>query len=102
MKRTNKKAVTEASRERVKRGGRRLCSVGLPADADCRLPNITITGDKYAKIEHHCGILQLTERCVKLYSRIGLIEITGKELIAAEMDDDVLMIDGCIEAVRYE
>ena len=87
---------------RLMRAGSRLASVGIPADADCRIPLVTLTGDRYVKVEHHRGVLLLTKCCVRLYSGLGIIRIEGKELAAASMDDDVLLLDGCVKSVSFE
>lgn len=87
---------------RCLRRGRRLNGLGFPADADCRLPVVTITGGGWVKVEHHTGLLQLTETKVRLCSRMGLICIEGSGLAAADMEGDVIMLDGRIKSVTFE
>ena len=84
------------------RAGRIFSSLGLPADADCRMPVVTVTGGRYLKVEHHRGILLFTERCVRLFSVPGVIRIEGKDLASSSMDGDVLMLEGRIESVSFE
>ncbi len=96
-----------ARRERARsqtalRAGKRLAFVGLPPDADCRLPVIALTGKNYLRVEHHTGIMQLTGECVRLYSRIGLICIRGRGFTASRMDDDVILINGSVDSVGFE
>lgn len=77
-------------------------SVGMPADADCRIPVVTVTGKRYVTVEHHRGILLFTECCVRLFSAYGVIRITGKGLASASMDSDTVMLEGAIESVCFE
>ncbi len=94
-----KKQMKARSLDRV---GGAFSSVGIPADADCRTPVVTVTGKRYVKIEHHCGILLFTDCCVRLFSSRGIIRITGKELASASMDFDTVMLEGEIESVCFE
>ena len=87
---------------RAARRGARLASMGLPADADCELPCITLTGNRYLRVEHHRGILRLTDTCARFYSCLGTIRIEGEGLCASDMDGDVLLIDGRIKAICIE
>lgn len=101
-KRGKDKLPSEAERSAADRSGRRLVSLGLPADADCRLPGVTVTGGRYVCVENHCGILQISACCVRLYSRIGVIRIEGKDLAAARMDGETMLLEGRIRAVCFE
>ena len=76
--------------------------IGLPADADCRTPVTSVTGNRFVKVEHHRGILLFTDRCVKLCSANGMITVKGRELAAARMDGDEVMLEGVIESVSFE
>lgn len=96
------RTITESARERRIRRGRALVGAGFPADADCRLPAVTITGCGYVKVEHHTGVLQLGEKRVRLLSRLGVICIEGSGLIAADMDGDVLLLEGRVKSVVFE
>ena len=102
MKKYGKRADDGSKLDPITRGGRAFAALGLPADANCRLPIITITGSSYVKTEHHTGVLQLGERCVRLYSRLGVIRIEGCGLAASEMDSDTIIIDGAVKSVMFE
>ncbi|MBR3460451.1 MAG: YabP/YqfC family sporulation protein [Clostridia bacterium] len=99
-KRTEKQM--ESVRRRSKEGGNRLAAVGMPMDADCRLPKVTVVADRFARVEHHTGVLKLTGCCVRLFSRLGIIRIEGEGLIASDMDDDLLQLDGKVKSVTFE
>ncbi|MBO4847567.1 MAG: YabP/YqfC family sporulation protein [Clostridia bacterium] len=102
MRKKTQKGADEKRSAALSRGGRRLASLGLPADADCRLPQITLTGKSYLRVEHHLGVLQLTECRVRLYTALGVLRIDGSGLAAASMDGDVMLLDGCIRSVSFE
>ena len=93
---------SERKREAAERSARRLVALGLPADANCRLPIVTISGSGYVKVEHHMGVLQLGNCCVRLYSCLGVIRIEGRGLAAARMDADVMLLEGRIVSVCFE
>lgn len=103
MRRKNsfKQPSPERSRAYV-RNCERFAALGLPADADCRLPGIVITGGRYLRVEHHTGLLSVSPDSIRLYSRLGAIRIDGCDMIASEMDEDILFIDGRIRAVTFE
>ncbi|MBO4562039.1 MAG: sporulation protein YqfC [Clostridia bacterium] len=102
MKNNNKTEGGGRKAGAAKKGGRRLASIGLPADSDCRLPCITVTGDSYVRVEHHCGVLRFSPGCVRLYSRLGIIRIEGEGLAASSMDGDELLLDGRVSSVSFE
>ena len=79
-----------------------LNAVGLPPDSCGTLAYITLTGQEYAVIEHHCGVLRLTPECIRLYSATGIIRITGERLQASEMDNERISLRGCIKTVEFE
>ena len=82
--------------------GRALTAAGLPADADGRLPVVTVTGGSYVRVEHHRGILQFTDSCVRLYTVRGIIRITGKGLVSSRMDGEEMLIEGKISQICFE
>ncbi len=84
------------------RGAGVLSAVGLPPDACGRLPLITLTGNKYACIERHNGVLKLSPDCVRLYSPCGIIRFEGKELTVTEMDNEQILLQGFICGVIFE
>lgn len=79
-----------------------LCAVGIPPEVCDRLPVITVTGGRYASVEHHNGILQLSRQCVRLYSDAGIIRIEGKNLTVSSMDNELIRLSGGITSVKIE
>ena len=92
----------EKSKASCRRAGRLFSSVGLPADADCRMPVVTVTGGRYLKVEHHRGVMLFTERCVRVFSDTGVIRVTGRNMASPRMEDDLLLIEGEIASVCFE
>ena len=88
--------------KRARRSGRALDRLGMPADSACTLPRIVITGDGYVKIEHHRGVLKLSDAVIRLYSSMGVIRVEGKALSVRALDTEVMEITGAVKAVFFE
>ena len=86
----------------ARRTGRALERLGMPADSACMLPRVVITGDGFIKIEHHRGVLRLSDTCVRLYSNAGVIRIEGKKLEVSDLDCESLALTGVVGAVFFE
>ena len=97
-----RRSISGRELDRSMRVGRRLAGAGLPADTDCRLPQVVLTCGRYVRVEHHSGLLQMTGELVRVYSALGIIRIEGKDLVAADMDDDVILLDGAVKSVSFE
>lgn len=78
----------------------RIC--GIPPDVLDGMPVVTLTGAKYVKIEHHCGVLLLSDRCIRVYSPMGIIRITGALLQVTAMDNENICIIGRIKSASFE
>jgi|GEM_PF-2713028 len=98
----NHKQLNSGSRRRADAGARLLTAIDLPPDAGGRLPYITVTGNSYVCVGCHCGILQLSPQCVRLYTRIGIVRIDGREMAVSSMDNDCIRLSGKINAVTFE
>lgn len=96
------RTLSEAQKRAIVRSGSRLDSIGLPPDCDHRLPHITISGTGFLSIEHHCGVLQLTCGCIRLYTSLGVVRIDGSGLRASGMDEDAISVKGLIKSVSFE
>ncbi len=66
------------------------------------MPCITLTGTEYALVENHTGLLQLSDCCVKLYSRLGIIRIDGCGMRASEIDESSILLQGRIDGAVFE
>lgn len=96
------KRINEKEARSGRKAGGAFSSLGLPADADGKLPLVTITGDRFVKVEHHRGILLFTECCVRLFSASGVVRISGKCIAASKMDGDEILLEGKIGSVSFE
>lgn len=76
--------------------------LGVPQDAYDSLPIITVMGGEYAEIEHHCGVLQLSECCLRVYSNRGIIRIEGEKLHVESMNNDKIRIHGSVKCAVLE
>ena len=94
--------ITERKRGRCIREGRLWTELGFPADSRGTLPVITVTGAEYVLIENHCGLLHMSDTCVKPFSGIGVIVIRGERLRASEVDEDSMLLHGTFISAGYE
>ena len=53
-------------------------------------------------IENYGSILTYTEHLLRLDSGRETVRIEGEGFHIAEMDDDTLMLNGCVRLVEYE
>ena len=86
----------------ARRTGRALERLGMPADSACMLPRVVITGDGFVKVEHHRGVLRLSDTCVRLYSNAGVIRIEGKDLEVGALDCESMELTGRVGTVFFE
>ncbi|MBO4384371.1 MAG: YabP/YqfC family sporulation protein [Clostridia bacterium] len=94
--------IGERKRASLIRAGEAFDAVGMPADANGRLPVVTLTAGRILRIEHHRGILVFTPSCVRLYSALGIIRIAGRELVSRSMDGNDLILEGSIKSISFE
>ena len=74
----------------------------LPTESVAGVPKLTVTGCRYAVVEHHRGIsLYSRERIVVEGGRLCL-RINGEELEMTAMDKSVLIIRGQIYSAEFE
>ena len=53
-------------------------------------------------IENYGSILTYTEQLIRVESENWIVRIEGDRFHIAEMDDDTLMLNGCVRLVEYE
>jgi len=53
-------------------------------------------------IENYGEILTYTETLLRLMTSCGVLRIEGERFNIAEMDDDTLMLRGCVYSAGYE
>ncbi|MCR5610439.1 MAG: YabP/YqfC family sporulation protein [Clostridiales bacterium] len=102
MANRRKGEVGERKRASLIRAGNAFNAVGMPADASGKLPVITLSAGRFLRVAHHRGILVFTPSCVRLYSALGIIRITGEELVSTSLDGNDLILEGKIKCIAFE
>lgn len=73
----------------------------IPKEIILDLPKIVITGKGEITIENHKGIVQFSKECIKLNSKIGVINIQGKEFEICYIGDKTIIISGSFQGVYF-
>ena len=87
---------------RAKRAGELYRSLDLPETIARGLPCIRLFGDAHLEIENYTGVLELRDALIRVYTAIGILRISGKNLQIRDADRENMLIDGRIIAVEYE
>lgn len=72
----------------------------LPIDIAMDLPKIIILGNKVVSIGNHRGIIEYTDKLIRINSKIGIIKITGEELEIKNILSEEIVIEGQVEIVE--
>lgn len=86
----------------IMKRSRAYVACGLPADTDCSIPKVSMTGDRYVRVEHHEGVLLISERAIRLHTSLGILRIEGSGLCAAALNGEELLANGRIRSVSFE
>lgn len=82
---------------------RRMLSGVLPEDALTGAARITLSGKTAALIEGQHGVVEMSEKQIRLKSKGGIICIRGRNLKIRELSLDAAVIQGDeIDSVSYE
>lgn len=73
----------------------------LPKDKSGIVPAVHITGVREAVIEGHKGIIEYTEKCIKLNTSQFVIELNGAELEIVGVAEEYINVKGIITGVEY-
>ncbi len=74
----------------------------MPSDVILDTPKVTATSDNNIVIENYRGILEYSEKCIKVKTKEKIIGVFGLRLVICLITDNYIMIEGIIEAVRWE
>ena len=72
----------------------------LPIDIAMDLPKIIILGNKVVTIFNHRGIIEYSDKLIRINSKIGIIRITGEELEIKNILSEEIIIEGKVEKVE--
>lgn len=71
----------------------------FPKDVLLNLPKITLIGNTQLTVENHKGIIEYIQNKIRINSTIGIIRITGKNMIINSVMTEVIVITGEIDTI---
>ena len=75
--------------------------LGMPKDVILGVPLITITGQTEALVENFRGILEYTDKLIRIQTKIGKIHISGRNLQIECYTNDEMKIVGYITMIEF-
>ena len=75
---------------------------GLRGSNDAEKPCIRWWGGELMEVENHCGVLEFTQNCIRLYSKLGILRIEGRNMDIRLADCESVIIYGEICGLFYE
>ncbi len=79
---------------------RAVQAMGLPEDVMLGLPRILMRGDSTLLLENHHGVVEYGPERLRVRTALGMLTITGRELVLSALGDEDMMITGVIRAVE--
>ena len=73
----------------------------LPEDVVFDIPRITMIGNMQLYIENHRGVMEFSDKVLKLRLTGGYVEITGQDLVIRAILTEEVFIEGTISNVAY-
>lgn len=74
----------------------------LPEEASGNIPYIRLLGRKSVTIENHRGVLEFSDKRIRLYTKPGILCIEGKGLYIESIERGWMVCKGEIDGIRYE
>lgn len=74
---------------------------GMPKDVVLGAPILTVTGQTDLLVENYRGILEYTDLMVRIQTKTGQIQVTGKKLQIEYYTNDEMRITGKVTEIKY-
>ncbi|ADL68713.1 sporulation protein YqfC [Thermoanaerobacterium thermosaccharolyticum] len=74
--------------------------VDFPKEVLLNLPKITVIGNTQITVENHRGIIEYIPERIRINSTIGMIRISGKNMIINSVMTEILVITGKILSIE--
>ena len=74
----------------------------LPKDVVFDIPRMTMIGNMQLYIENHRGVMEFSDKLLKLRLTSGYVEITGQDLVIRAILTEEVFIEGIINNVAYK
>lgn len=76
-------------------------SLQLPKDIMMGTMKISLTGNREAWIENYRGLLEYTDKCIRLQGKNGQIAIEGNALCIEYYTNEDMKICGCFTNIQF-
>ena len=76
-------------------------AAGMPKDVILGVPIISVTGQNEACIENYRGILEYTDKLIRIQTKLGKIHVTGRGLHIEHYNNDEMKITGHITIIEF-
>ena len=76
-------------------------AAGLPKDVLLGVPILRITGQNEAFIENYRGIIEYTDKLIRIQTKLGKIFVIGRELQIEYYTNDEMKIVGLITNIEF-
>ena len=77
-------------------------AAGMPKDVLLGVPILSIAGQSEACIENYRGILDYTDKLIRIQTKLGKIHVIGRNLQIEFYTNDEMKISGYITGVSYQ
>ena len=74
---------------------------GMPKDVVLGVPLVTVTGQNEACIENYRGILEYTDKLIRIQTKLGKIHVIGRGLQIEYYTNDEMKIVGHITTIEF-
>lgn len=76
-------------------------AAGMPKDVLLGVPLLTIAGQSEACIENYRGILEYTDKLIRIQTKLGKIHVIGRNLQIEFYTNDEMKIVGHIAVIEF-
>lgn len=76
-------------------------AAGMPKDVILGVPIISVTGQNEASIENYRGILEYTDKLIRIQTKLGKIHVSGRGLQIEHYNNDEMKITGHITTLEF-
>ena len=76
-------------------------ALDVPLDVISDVPRIEFIGKSSVNIENFRGVLDYGENCIKVNTTVGIIEITGTDIMIESITDEGITVKGVFAGMRF-
>ena len=76
-------------------------AAGMPKDVILGVPIISVIGQNEASIENYRGILEYTDKLIRIQTKLGKVHVTGRGLQIEHYNNDEMKITGHITIIEF-